>query len=259
MAGNDVHIPPESDDLIPMLIRDHLNCARESWSEQVERFAGLYQSSGLSSFWAIDTEEIREHLKAVPTELQNLYTKVWALHDVHRKKNQPDAKNLGDKTPLLSEWIDWLHIVSPNARYIYLSRNLFDTVASRQKAFGENLEASFNRVAFSWRKTQSFLHTYPESLKVVFYEDLVTSPEEELQSICQHLRISYHEKMLEPEKIRVVDEQLPHHSGLSRRIDGSSIGKAEGGFNPSELSWLKKQAAKYALPEQIWTSKEMKA
>jgi hypothetical protein len=224
-AGQDAHIPPESDDFLVNTALSHLKTSRLSWLNQCAFQAELYAATSLQQFWNISEKEYQEYLLSTPVHQQTLYAKIWALHHLHKRKFQPAAVRIGDKTPLLSEWIPLLHSVSPNSKYIYLKRDIRDIIASRMKHFEESVDQAFRRCIFSHRSIYKSSRIPEISIMSVQYENLVLKPEDVMASICRFLDLRFKPEMLEPGFQLVGDISLPHHRSVSNPIDSANIGK----------------------------------
>lgn len=221
---------------------------------QVDELVALYSRSKLEELWKISPEYYKEYLLQTPLHQQNLYSKVWALHQVHASTAGAHEVILGDKTPLLSEWIDWLNIVSPNARYILILRNLYDTVASRKKAFNESIDEAFLRYQYCWKKVHQFDSSDSGMVHTCFYEELVTSPEDQMREISRFLNIPYRHSMLEPQNLKVADESLDHHGELKNRLQRSAIGKGQRELSEAEIHKLRVKGKKIGLPDKVLTT-----
>lgn len=252
MAGNEVHIPPESDDFMPKTIIEHLSTRKNSWLIQTDHLVKRYTNSQLRNYWEVASEELKEHLLLTPIHQQNLYTKIWSLHAMHKAKFNESALVLGDKTPLNSESPFWLNKVSPNSKFIFLLRNVFDTVASRKTAFDESIPSAFKRYANTWKSMSKFKRQHGELVRQVFYEDLVNSPSETMQSICDFLGLTYSDKMLSADELPHGDGDLAHHAELYKRINTSAIGKGALSLNEQEILQITKWSKKIGLPSQLY-------
>lgn len=224
-AGKDVHIPPESDDFLVLTALEHLDKTRLSWLNQCADQAELYAKTKLEQFWQISEKEYREFLLSIPGHQQTLYSKLWALHSLHRQKFQASANRIGDKTPLLSEWIPLLHSVSPNSRFIYLKRDIRDVIASRMKHFAESIDQAFRRCLFSYRALGKASRIPGISILTIQYETLVLSPESTLQAICAFLDLRYKPEMSVSEFQLSGDISLPHHASVNKPVEAANIGK----------------------------------
>lgn len=252
MEGGEVHIPPESDDFIPKTMLEHLLTRKRSWLIQVDFLVERYSSSALEQFWKISASELKEHLLETPSHQQNLYTKLWGLHDLHRIKYNPSATRLADKTPLLSEWPAWLQLVNPKSNFIFLVRNIFDTIASRKKAFNESNDQSLLRYTNSWKSMKKFQRRHPGIVRILHYEDLVISPERKMTELCEALDLHYDSTMIDSSGSPMGDGGLEHHQGLKNKINDSSVGKGKDSFSEIEKAIIVRKVKKLGIPNDLY-------
>lgn len=251
IAGNEVHIPPESDGFMPQTMLEHLNVRNLSWLNQVEALTQRYSNSLLEQFWGMYVSELKEFLLETPTHQQNLYTKLWALHNFHAKKFNPTASLVADKTPMLSEWMHWIVLACPQSQVIFLYRDLVDTVASRMKAFEEEIDVSFERYRLAWRAISNFEKKHPELLIKLRYEELLHRPKESITEICELTGLKYDESMLSPTEMPAGDAHLSHHEELQHPPHLRSIGKGYEQLNEKEIKLLRKWSRQAGLPKDL--------
>lgn len=112
-----------------------------------------------------------------------------------------EADLLLDKTPAYALVLDFLARLYPHARYVVLTRHplavwssyvdsFFDGDFAVAHAHNPLLERYVPAIA-------RFLRERPVALVHVRYEDLVTSPAEELTRLCEHCGVAFHEGMIE--------------------------------------------------------------
>jgi hypothetical protein len=124
----------------------------------------------------------------------------------------------GDKDPIYTEHIETLNEIFPDAKFIHLVRDGRDVALSLMtKTWGPN---TFSNAIMYWEKT---VHITRRLLKMLDcaqsielkYEDLVTSPEENLQHLCSFLQLEYNEKMLNSYSAKALE-----NNQIKARISG---------------------------------------
>lgn len=114
------------------------------------------------------------------------------------------------KTPDDIRYLNFLHKLYPNARYLHIFRDGRDVACSTYRKkdifFGENVLQEFGELTVlnvlkrwvAWEtKTRDFLHGKDDRYIRLSYENLVTNPENVLSSICCFLGIEYESGMLD--------------------------------------------------------------
>lgn len=245
MRGGDVHIPPESDDLLPQIIQYHIRNPKQSWPETVEHCLRTYQEADCFAYWNIDLwADIAQLLQLAP-EKQRLHQIVSYIYRCHAQKFNPEATRMGDKTPYLVLRLDWIRLLYPEAPILHLMRDGRAVVASRMKAFGESMELATNRWIWSLKAIEKLKKEKQVPLLEIRYEDLVAQPENTLQKICGFLQLPYTEDMLGDKKVVMGDDVLAHHENTKSNKILNLEDKWKTSFTAEELKVLNKQIKPY--------------
>lgn len=110
-----------------------------------------------------------------------------------------------DKTPRYYHILAFLDTVFPNARKIWLKRDLLDVALSYRKSWGTDSDiitgrrvstASFDFAVAPFRLASYFDEPSPHKLEIQ-YETLVRSPAESLRDICRFLGVEFEQTMLD--------------------------------------------------------------
>lgn len=136
----------------------------------------------------------------------------------------------GDKTPLYLRFVDELHEVWPDARFVVLVRD------------GRDVALSVKRVPFgannAWAAAQTWAHgirlgreaerNYPEQVLTVRYEDVVADPAPHVARLCEFLGLPFEDDMLaiehtDPAKIH--KDQADWFTNVWAGINTSAVGK----------------------------------
>lgn len=118
---------------------------------------------------------------------------------------KPGAKWIGDKTPLYTQSIDYLHHVFPQARFVNIVRDVRDACTSTfhqaQRLYREGLNANrreqpeevIEPFVQTWRRavndTARFQKTHPDVIHTLRYEDLHAEPMETMRKVMQFLEV----------------------------------------------------------------------
>ncbi len=137
----------------------------------------------------------------------------------------------GDKTPFYTEDIDVLWNLFPGCQFIHLIRDGRDVALSQTGISW--LPNNVPQIAADWRHKTTICHKVgsvlpPGHFLEIRYEDLVTSPERTLNTICHFLGEPYSADMLfyhhTAERV-VPQESLKWHRNSVRPPDPSKIGE----------------------------------
>lgn len=165
----------------------------------VNSFVNLfnYKFSKIISFWKPKPELKNSISRLKNKNFANVCKQVYL--------NYPFAKNspgkiswIIDKNPIYSLYMDDLHQLFPESKFIVLTRDFRDNVLSRKK-FSDK-KSSLYTLAVSWNyfydSIFASIHKNKLDYTLLRYEDLVDHPTESLQKLCAFLHIEFDEQML---------------------------------------------------------------
>ncbi len=244
MRSNQIHIPPESDDLIPSVISLYLENLQLNWEGRVDLCLDLYQQDKSFKFWNVNLVEYAEELYTLPKDRHQLRTIVDFIYKKHAELYSSSVKYIGDKTPYLILRIDWVLSLYPNAKIIHLYRDGRAVVASRMAVFNETIEQASNRWLWSLKAVSKLKSKGYSNLLEVCYEDLVRKPESSLRKICTFLDLPYSAKMLEDEVVEMGDDVLAHHSNTKESLSVKHIEKWKNQLSEADKLFLDKRLKK---------------
>jgi len=119
---------------------------------------------------------------------------------------RPNAKFVGEKTPLHIYHLPQLRKKFPNARFIIMERDLRGAIHSQeQRQRRANLSyRPFRRLPFvaAWRHARVLADDYQRQFGIqqihrLSFEDLVTFPKDEIRKLCEFLAVPYNTSMTE--------------------------------------------------------------
>lgn len=105
-----------------------------------------------------------------------------------------------EKTPFNSFYFEKILTIFPSAKFIYISRNPFDNLASIKKWFQRSkkpfrLSLELRGMKKSYRITKKLVKKYPNQVLIIKYEDLVVDPKLKLNKITNFLNIKYNKSL----------------------------------------------------------------
>jgi hypothetical protein len=133
---------------------------------------------------------------------------------------QKRAVRWGDKTPIYSSYMDLIHQIFPQAKFIHIIRDGRDVALSMLEKWGKKeIHIDIYFAARNWvRRIQqaqaSGKRLGSNHYYELTYESLVDSPEQELRAICDFLEEPF------------VDEMVAHHRQASQQIESGSFHEA---------------------------------
>lgn len=156
-----------------------------------------------------------------------------------------------EKTPEHIFFIPEIEIINPNAKFIHVTRNGLDTIASLWEATrnSENnlwgKDWSLDDCIQRWKNSLEITKKYRTQKQhlIVKYEDLLIDKTNFLVKCCEFLAISYEEDMLTNYKTQALrlGMGLPWHEGIAREIEPPPIPKYKQVFSQSEIDYILKK------------------
>ena len=151
---------------------------------------------------------------------------------------------------LFSDSFDWFFDHWPDGKVVFLTRNPFARIWShidqKKNRNGHIIGWSKNRKAFceiAKTFTQDYITTasLEQSKRIlkVNYEDLVASPEAELQRICSFLGINFSTSLLQPTRLGIDDGTSTNRTG-SKEINSNSVHKWKSNLSRTEQAIIHK-------------------
>lgn len=231
-----VNIPPESDDLIPKLIKFFIRYNHKSWEYIVRNCADIYNKEAATSYWRapLGEEEIKQ-LLSVRTKEQSLAGVIQFMYDHYARVHHLESKSWGDKTPFLIFRLPWINMLHPEAKCIFLIRDGRAVVNSFLKM---NTGYTVENAADRWLKALASMEEQQrksgkDKIHLIRYEELVTNTEIELKKIYDFLRLTPYK---EPKNnLFLGDDVLPHHQNVQSEINPGNIDKWKRELSESQI------------------------
>ncbi|WP_197276025.1 sulfotransferase [Mangrovimonas sp. TPBH4] len=246
VAGNEVAIPPESY-VWPRIYRRYKALSFLPWEILSSMVVSEFEAYKEFYTWEVNLSTAHlESRKLVPAK-QSLSNVINVVYNTYINFQGIKAKRWGDKTPINTVFIDKIAKIFPKAQYIHIIRDPRDVVCSYVKA---NLYEDYLQALNFWkeanRKAEILRRRLPKDrFYQVKYEDLVKSPEVELNKICEFLNISYTNEMLSfwKHKNELGDVKYNiHHANIGNPINTKSIGKWKDLLSSDEIEVIEKNS-----------------
>lgn len=161
----------------------------------------------------------------------------------------------GEKTPshrfYVSTLLDWY----PDARILHTIRDPRSTVSSMLKSPFEANSVYGN--AYRWRRSIEKLDDLipNERIKTVCYENLVSNPLSELQSICDHIHEDYSDSMLDrslysvshpalfPQFAKTEQQKQIHEGAVKTSLEPHKIHRWKEDLTPTQIKIIERSTA----------------
>jgi hypothetical protein len=230
---SDVAIPPES-----MFLADFAPVRRAGGlddPERAARFARQVWEHPRVRAWGLDGEP-----PAVPAGLGHEDAYRFAVSAPFEAYTAAQGKSRwGDKTPLYLRFVDELHAVWPEARFVVLVRDGRDVALSVKRVpFGaNNAWAAAQTWAHGIRLGQAAERTYPDRVLTLRYEDLVAEPAPQVARLCEFLGLPFEDDMLAIERTdpaKIHKDQADWFTNVWAGINTSAVGKWKREMSPRD-------------------------
>ena len=243
MAHGGVFVPPESDE-IGYCIRLWRQNSHLEWRDLVYLVLGVMAFRSNIGRYHTDIRSLAEELLVVDKHRQSLGYLIdrYYRHLADNQGRHAESVLWGDKTPSNTFKLHRIESVFPNARYIHLYRDGCDVVRSLIES---ELERNASKAAQFWVDSIAAARDFGKAAEHRFmelrYEDLVTDPTREIESICSFLEIDYRSEMATSvshvDRMKdVLDRGI--HRKVTKTIDPSNIGRGRAGLGERVLAEL---------------------
>lgn len=143
----------------------------------------------------------------------------------------------------------WLKREFPNSRFVWMVRDPRDMALSWK--LSPNLRGSVIRATKTWQEDQSqsmklYLAAIPDEVTLLRYEDLLTTAEKSLHSICQNLKLAFNPEMLaffQASATRTNARKSKDWQNLEKPLMQKNFNKYSSGLNRDEIRYIESQCA----------------
>lgn len=179
----------------------------------------------------------------------------WFLNILDELALEENKSTWIEKTPEHIFFIQDISLYIPDAKFIHITRNGLDTIASMYEAtrMSQNElwggEWSLDYCIRRWRSCNSITQSHannPQHL-VVKYEDLLADKIAILKTCCKFIGIEYDDAVLTNYKSEALKLGLnmSWHDGIDREIEAPAIPKHKRIFQQHEIDYIKRQVNVY--------------
>jgi hypothetical protein len=192
-------IVPFESCIIMHLKSKYANC--KNWNNNtIDHFLkDIFLERKLKQSWRLDVESIREQIYSIPPAERNyaLLTKILYLN-YPSVFEQSTIKLIGDKNPIYTLFIKDLIELFPNAKFLHIIRDYRANILSNKDAFSiKSIATLANAWGYHNNEVERMKQKDPKRFLMLKYEDLASSPMQEMQKICEFLQLSYDSKILD--------------------------------------------------------------
>jgi uncharacterized protein (DUF924 family) len=234
-----IHVAPEGLFILD-LHKKYGSLKPAQWSEKkLGQFVDDVKLFRRMETWEIDSNELLQQLIEID-QSDRIYARVCLqVYAYHASANSPSPTMvLGDKNPLYSRYLPLLQDLFPQARFIYLVRNIKDNILSYQQVYFDMRKTA--DLAWRWKKynreIQESIERFPHKYLKLSYEDLARNGEHELTRVTEFLGIPYDPVMLSfSSKPADRTASLGWHQNLTRKLNTSSIDKWKTDMGDEEI------------------------
>ena len=223
---------PDETGFLPFLNTDpHAELSRDAVENLLQRIGKL------NRFWDGLVEDQDSFYTALAYS-----TLPFVLDALYRRQMEPhDPARWGDKTPLYVQYIPQIRAIFPDAQFIHIIRDGRDAALSARAKWGEErpyMDLSYllrNWVRNVQAGRQFGAPLGPQRYCEIRYENLVSSPQDTLRTVCTFLDEAYDPVMLDFQQLARregggIDAHLEPQEALHR----DSIGRWQAEMTPFE-------------------------
>jgi hypothetical protein len=237
-----VNIPPESDDLIPKLIKIYLRYNNQHWEYIVRKCFEIYNQEPSLVYWntKISEMDIQELISWKKPD-QTLDSIIKYFYNQYGKKNNMESCIWGDKTPFLAFRLSWINLLYPSAKFIFIIRDSRAVVNSYLKMDTKyNLKIATNRWLKSIKEIEKQKNKR-EKGKVLFikYEELVSETEIKIKEVSEFLDLPQRAEPLE--NIKMGDDVLDHHKNVRQEVSMEYISNWQRELSQDQVDKINKR------------------
>lgn len=234
-----IHIPSESDDLIPRNALNFVKHNHKGWDKLVKFIIDDFRSAACIQFWHTDFLGLEDILIQTPMRERSYAALVNQVYRCHAKPHKPSMEIWGDKTPYLVYYLPWLRAIFPKAKYIHLVRDGRAAVHSMINKRDYKLE----KAAARWRDSIRLFDEHCRQIKEtqwieIQYESLVRNPKQILAQVCAFIGVPFDENLLDDRDHILGDDVLAHHDNLEKPITTKLIDRWKEDMNEEEIRFL---------------------
>jgi hypothetical protein len=222
-----IFVPPETDFIPYFFAKDPTGELSDGRIGEILEI--IFERYRFVEEWKGEKPEVSELLSRMDGRTPAAF--LDALYLMYAQQN--GAVRWGDKTPIYASYVDLIHQIFPEARFIHILRDPFDAGISLLEKYEkdefhiDSFYAGRNwvrRIKLAQRAGQRL---GPELFYELRYEDLVADPEKEVKAICKFLGEDFESEMLEQHHLAQdrIAEDSHFFANVRKPISVSSVGR----------------------------------
>jgi hypothetical protein len=251
MKETNVHLPPESEDMIPKMAEILLNNKSEHFENKVDLVINFLSNQSYIKFWSIDLNRLKKELLLIPKSNQKIDSIIYEIYKQHYLSSSNNSNNtkllIGDKSPFLNYYLEHINILFPKCKVIYLIRDPRSVVASYIEERNYSFEKALNRWKSSIYTYRKYKKIFDSRIMEISYERFVKDPEKIMNQLVDFLGAAKNDVINEPSEKILGDISLSHHRNVNNPINADSLHKWKLVLTDKQVSIIEKMAPKHLL------------
>lgn len=251
----DIFIPPEAY-VLPYAIMRWKIMKGESVQDFCDFVVDELKRRDVEPKWALGNMTGADIIVRLPSERPVVQEVFDALYRLYGESLGKPFTLWGDKTPMLTHFVDYIYPEVPGAKYIFLIRDPRDVVLSYSK-MKDHLASDPRYAIWKWNDSVRSYDFLKQKTKVLLikYEDLATSSEEVLKKTQEFLGVELiHNIAEQPREAGLLNVQrLSHLGNITNPINAGSVHNWRGKLSPEMIKMINSgvgsRLARFGYPE----------
>lgn len=221
-------IPPETY-VIGRMYRLFIQYRSMPWRQKVYMLiANIEYHKEFKTFNIDSFNDLACSLVDLPKEERSLSKIIAEFYQFYADQKYSNYVIIGDKTPVNTLYINEIHEIFPQSKFIHIIRDGVDVVYSYlTSGIYENCFDAAYRWKYSVKIINDFQRKFPHLVKVIRYEEFVNNVEKSYEDILNYLEITH--KSNNYGNINNIDfgdiQHHEHHKRVLKKVDNRSVNK----------------------------------
>ncbi len=234
------------------------------WTQYYRRYDRLDRQANLER--CLSALAKNKHIRGLGVDFERLrrdfargevsYERLFAL--IHEQYAGLNAKiRWGDQTEGLEKMAPVLLAEFPEAKFLHLirdPRDRYQAILEKNRVEGRSgraflrersLGASTARWMASAELAAAHRQRFPDSYRVVRYEDLVLEPVQTLRNVCEFLEEDFYPEMVEMRAERRFTERGGREDGIPSPLSTDYVGRYRRKLTPFEIAFIQQRAERW--------------
>lgn len=244
-----LYVPPESD-FIPFFFgKDPQKNLPEARMAEILRI--IFTRYRFAEDWQGEPPTVSQLRARMPATTPAAFLE--ALYGWYAEQNQ--AQRWGDKTPIYASYVDVVHAIFPEAKFLHILRDPFDAgISLLEKYQKREFHIDIGFAAYNWvRRIQDAqaagMRLGRERYLELRYEALVRNPEKEIRNVCAFLGEEFVPAMLVHHD--TAQQHVPQDSyffaNVRNPIDTGSLGRGRRALSAGDRRVIQRVAGPLML------------